>query len=176
MQGVAGRHQPRKMLFCLAEAVRERVRAKLAAARSVTIHSDASKNRLLLLCEMCGDDLVPGHCLLGAADLEDDCSAAGLMTTVLRILKDTLTPLMGAPWREVETTKDLQAWVTLRASLKCLTRMRQETSSWRGACCSVLIAAEPLATTTMAAEPPPQVAQVAMAAEPQPFRLQFFLI
>eukprot|EP00974_Lingulodinium_polyedra_P076196 7376636-Lingulodinium_polyedra.AAC.1 len=68
------------MLFCLAEAVRERVRAKLAAARSLTFHSDASKNRLLLLCEMCGDDLVPGHCLLGSADLEDDCSAAGLMT------------------------------------------------------------------------------------------------
>ena len=73
LQGVAGRHKLRKMLLCLAEAVRERVRAKLAAARSLTFHSDASKNRLLLLCEMCGDDLVSGQCLLGTADLEDDC-------------------------------------------------------------------------------------------------------
>ena len=85
----------------------------LAAARSLTFHSDASKNRLLLLCEMCGDDLVPGHCLLGTADLEDDCSAAGLMTTVLRILKDLFTPLMGAPRLVAAgvdtTTTDLQA-------------------------------------------------------------------
>ena len=70
MQGVAGRQKLRKMLFCLAEAVRERVRAKLAAARSLTFHSDASKNRLLLLCEMCGDDFVPGRCFLGTADPE----------------------------------------------------------------------------------------------------------
>ena len=108
---MAGRQKLRKMLFCLAEAVREHVRAKLAAARSLTFHSDASKNRLLLLCEMCGDDLVPGHCLLGTANLEDDCSAAGLMTAVLRILKDLFTPLMGAPRRDAkeETTTDLQA-------------------------------------------------------------------
>ena len=109
MKGVAGRHKLRKMLFCLAEAARERARTKLAAARSLTFHSDASKNRLLLLCEMCGYDLVPGHCPLGTADLEDDCSAAGLMTAVLRILKDLLTPLMGAPQAKVETTTDLQA-------------------------------------------------------------------
>ena len=109
MQGVAGRHKLRKMLFCLAEAVRERERARLVAARSLTFHSDSSKNRLLLLCEMCGDDLVPGHGLLGTADLEDDCSAAGLMTAMLRILKDLFTPLIGAPRCVAETTTDVQS-------------------------------------------------------------------
>ena len=54
---------------------------------------------------------MPGHCLLGTADLEDDCSAAGLMTAVLRILNDLFTPLMGAPRHDakVETAPDLQA-------------------------------------------------------------------
>ena len=46
---VGGRHKIRKMLFCLAEAVGERLLQHLGSARSLTFHSDASKNRLLLL-------------------------------------------------------------------------------------------------------------------------------
>ena len=57
---------------------------------------------------MCGDDIVPGHGLLGTADLEDGCWAAGLMTAMLRILKDLFTPLIGAPRRVAETTTDVQ--------------------------------------------------------------------
>ena len=54
---------------------------------------------------------MPGHCLLGTADLEDDCSAAGLLTAVLRILRDLFTPLSGVPRRAAtaETTTDLEA-------------------------------------------------------------------
>ena len=47
--GVGGRRKIRKMLFCLAEAVRERLLEHLESARSLHFHSDASKNRLLLL-------------------------------------------------------------------------------------------------------------------------------
>ena len=52
-----------------------------------------------------------GHCLLGTADLGDDCSAAGLLTAVLRILRDLFTPLSGVPRRAAtaETTTDLEA-------------------------------------------------------------------
>ena len=107
---MAGRCKVRKMIFCLAEAACERVRARLAAARSLTFHSDVSKNRLLLLCEMCGYDLVPGHGLLGTADLEDDPSAAGLTRAMLRILKDLFTPLTGAPRApKAQTETDVQA-------------------------------------------------------------------
>ena len=98
VRGVGKRHKIRNMIFCLAEAVRERARADLALARSLTFHSDASKNRLLLLCQMCGDDLRPRHCLLGTVDMEDDGAAAGIAAAILRILRDLCTPLLGAPF------------------------------------------------------------------------------
>ena len=94
-----GRRKTRKMLFCLAEAARDNVRAIVAAAKSMTIHSDASQNRLLVLTQTCGDDLEQHHELLGTADLGDDCSAAGIGSAVLRILRDLTTPLKGAPFR-----------------------------------------------------------------------------
>ena len=86
-----------RCFFCLAEAVRERLRQHLASARSLTFHSDANKNRLLLLCQFCGADLQPRHGLLGTQSLGDDSSAAGLAIVILRILKSLCTPLSGAP-------------------------------------------------------------------------------
>ena len=87
----------RKMLFCLAEAVRERLRQHLASARSLTFHSDASKNRLLLLCQFCGADLQPRHGLLGTQSLDDDSSAAGITTVILRILRICARRCRGLP-------------------------------------------------------------------------------
>jgi hypothetical protein len=95
--GVGRRQKIRKMLFCLAEAVRERSLQHLESARSLTFHSDANKNRLLLLCQFCGADLQPRHGLLGTQSLGDDSSAAGLAILLLRILKSLCTPLSGAP-------------------------------------------------------------------------------
>ena len=111
MPGVGGRTKVRRMLFCLAEAVRERVRGRLAEARPLTFHSDSSKNRLLLLGQMCGDDLVPRHCLLGTADLGGDPSAAGLTTSMLCILKELCTPLLGGAGcrAQLETQTDATA-------------------------------------------------------------------
>ena len=69
----------------------------LESARSSTFHSDASKNRLLLLRLFCGVDHQPRQGLLGTQSLGDDSSAAGLAVVILRILKSLCTPLSGAP-------------------------------------------------------------------------------
>ena len=95
--GVGGRHKVRKMMFCLAEAVRERFRQHLALAHSLTLHSDANKNRLLLLSQFCGADLQPRHGLLGTQSLDDDCSAAGITMVILRILRICARCCRGPP-------------------------------------------------------------------------------
>ena len=94
--GVGGQHEIPNLLFCLAEVVHERLLQHLASARSLTFHSDASKNRLLL-CQVCGAYLQPQHCLLWTQSLGDDSSAAGLAIVILRILKSLCPPLSGAP-------------------------------------------------------------------------------
>ena len=98
---------------------------------------------LLLLCEMCGSDLVPGNCLLGAADLEGDCSASGRMTAVLRILKDLLTPLTGAPRRaaDAEATTDVQALGHVASIAEVCIVDASADEQLAGGCCSVLAAA-----------------------------------
>eukprot|EP00974_Lingulodinium_polyedra_P127182 11201213-Lingulodinium_polyedra.AAC.1 len=77
---VGKRQQTRKLIFCLAEAAREHARADLALARSLTFHSNASRNRLLLLCQLRGGDLQPRQCLLRTADLVDDPATANIAT------------------------------------------------------------------------------------------------
>ncbi len=114
VEGIGKRHKIRKMLFCLAEAVRTRTRLKLSGARSVTLHSDASKGRLLVRAQMCGDDLEPYHCFLGTTTLGDDATAHGIATSIVRILRDLASPFMGAPGSE-----ELEA----KPNLPALTRM-----------------------------------------------------
>ena len=100
---------PQKMLFCLAEVVRERLRQHLASARSLTFHSDASTNRLLLFCQFCGFDLHLRRGLLGTQSLDDDSSAAGITTVTLKFMRDLCTPLSGAPLTSPpDTVTDLE--------------------------------------------------------------------
>ena len=90
--------QSANMVFCLAEAVREQLPQHLQSTRLLTFHSDANKNRLLLLCQVCGADLQPRHGLLGTQLLGDDNSAAGLAIAILlQIMKSLCTLLSGAP-------------------------------------------------------------------------------
>ena len=95
--GVGGRRKICRRLRCLTEVVRERLLQHLESARSLTFHPDASKHRLMLLCQFCGADLQPRHGLLGTQSLGDDSSAAGLAIVILRILRDLCAPLSGAP-------------------------------------------------------------------------------
>ena len=93
-----------KMKFCLAEAIRVQTRLWLRTARSMTTHSDASKGRLLVRGQMCGEDLCPRHVLLGTANLADDfeSSALGVASAVVACLRDLATPMLGAPFAAAE--------------------------------------------------------------------------
>ena len=61
--GVGGRHKTRKIVFCWAEAVRERLLQHLQSARSLTFQ--------------------PRHGLLGTQSFDDDNSATGLALVIL---------------------------------------------------------------------------------------------
>ncbi len=94
---VGKRKKVKKMKFCLAEAIRVRTRLLIKDALSMTIHSDASKGRLVLRGQMCGKSLIPHHVVLGTANLADDfpSSAWGLASAVATSLRDLATPLKG---------------------------------------------------------------------------------
>ena len=99
LPGVAKRWKVRKMKFCLAEAVRMRTRLQLRKATSMTVHQDASKGRLVMRAQMCGEDLQPTRALLGAVNYVDtfDSSAMGLAAATLHALRELCTPLLHAP-------------------------------------------------------------------------------
>ena len=107
--GVGKRQKLRKMLYCLAEAVRARTRTWLSAAQSLTTHSDASKSRLLVRGQMCGDDLEARYCLLGTEMLSGDSSALGIAESILRVLRDLATPLSSAPGSTTTPDVDMPA-------------------------------------------------------------------
>ena len=103
------------------------------------------------------------------------------MTAVLRILKDLFTPLMGAPQRaaKVETTTDLQALGHVANIAEVFNADAAADEQLAGHMLRCINSGGALGDDDTGGgepvqEPPPQVAQVAM--EPQPFRLQFFLI
>ena len=104
IENVGKRKKLIKMKFCLAEAIRVQTRLWLRTARSMTTHSDASKGRLLVRGQMCGEDLCPRHVLLGTANLADDfeSSALGVASAVVACLRDLATPMLGAPFAAAE--------------------------------------------------------------------------
>ncbi len=112
VRDVGKRHKIRKMKFCLAEAIRVRTRIALKNARSLTIHADGSRGRLVVRGQMCGYGLLPQRHLLGTENqvLHFDSSALGLAGAVVNSLRELATPLLGAPFLaggsapEVDTT------------------------------------------------------------------------
>ena len=94
---IARRRKVRTMKWCLAEALRTRTRLALRAAQSLSLHSDASKGRLLVRGQMCGEDLQPHHALLGTTNLsaDFDSSALGLASAVVTCLSDLAAPSVG---------------------------------------------------------------------------------
>ena len=62
VHGLGCQTKVRSMKFCLAEAIRKRTRDSLPEAMSLTLHSDASKGRLLVRGQFCGEALQPTHC------------------------------------------------------------------------------------------------------------------
>ena len=93
LESVGNRQKVTCMIYCLAEAVRQRTRIWLSCASSLTIHSDASQGRLLARGQMCGHDLCPRYCLLGTEILTNDPSALGISDAIMRALRDLATPL-----------------------------------------------------------------------------------
>ncbi len=97
LDGVGKRKKVTRMIYCLAEAVRQRTRIWLSDASSLTIHSDASQGRLLVRGQMCGHDICPRYCLLGTAVIREDPSALGISEAIVRALRDLATPLCSTP-------------------------------------------------------------------------------
>ena len=82
-----------KMKFCLAEALRTQTRRKLQDQCTLTLHSDASKARLLLRAQGCTPDtLQPMHAVLGTLPMQNGSDAACIAKSVLAILGDLCTP------------------------------------------------------------------------------------
>ena len=100
VQGLGRQAKVRKMKLCLSEAIRKRTRDNLPEAMSLTLHSDASKGRLLVRGQFCGEALQPTHALLGTANVAEDfdCTALGLASAIASILHDLATPFKGAPF------------------------------------------------------------------------------
>lgn len=69
--GVGRRKKVRKMKWCLAEAVRARVRAAIRSAESMSIHADCSKGHLVARALMCGKSLDVSDGLLGIVNMHD---------------------------------------------------------------------------------------------------------
>jgi hypothetical protein len=89
------RQKHRKLVYCLAEAIRNQVRQALRRATSLTVHTDASQNIFVVRGQMCGADLRPCHALLGIQLLGDRSSALDLATSVVRVLATISTPFFG---------------------------------------------------------------------------------
>ena len=84
-QGIGCHAKVSSMKLCLAEAIRKRPRDGLPKAMSLTLHSDASKGRVLARGQFCGEALQPTRVLLGTATVAEDfdCTALGLAPAIL---------------------------------------------------------------------------------------------
>ena len=93
--GAFKRQQLVKVKYCLAEALRCQTRLKLWECNCLTLHSDASKARLVLRAQGCGMDLAPLHALLGCEKLSD-FDAQGIARCIMSMLADICTPFKHA--------------------------------------------------------------------------------
>lgn len=107
-EDVARRKKVRKMKWCLAEAVRERMRDSVRQARSMTVMSDCSKGHLVLRALMCRDDLEVQDGLLGIANMIErgEASSLDLASAVVCILQNLATPCKSPPGHQGCTTMD----------------------------------------------------------------------
>lgn len=55
----------RKMAWCIAEAIGDRIRGQLSKAESIAQHQDVRKNMLIVAMSCCGDSLQPFTCMSG---------------------------------------------------------------------------------------------------------------
>ena len=86
-----------KAKFCLAEALRAKTRLQLQRQCTLTLHSDASKARLLVRAQGCDTSgLEPFHALIGTMPMRHGTDAISIAKAVLTILADLCTPFKGA--------------------------------------------------------------------------------
>ena len=82
-----------KIKFCLAEALRMQTRRKLQDQCTLTLHSDASKARLLLRAQGCtAETQQPMHAVMGTLPTQNGSDAASIAKSVLAILGDLSLP------------------------------------------------------------------------------------
>ena len=107
--GTLKRDKLLKAKYCLAEALRFQTRRDLRSCNCLTLHSDASKGRLLLRVQGCGPQLRPVHALVGCQKLED-FDSHGIAKCVLLMLADLCTPFKHS--ESFETSQALNEDVT----------------------------------------------------------------
>ena len=99
-EGVGREWKVRKMKWCLAEAVRSRVRAAIRSAASMSIHADCSKGHLVVRARMCGEALDVSDGLLGVVNMleRDGSSALDLAMAIVTLMSDLATPCNAPPF------------------------------------------------------------------------------
>ena len=107
--GTLKRDKLLKAKYCLAEALRFQTRRDLRSCNCLTLHSDASKGRLLLRVQGCGPQLRPVHALVGCQKLED-FDSHGIAKCVLLMLADLCSPFKHS--ESFETSQVLNEDVT----------------------------------------------------------------
>ena len=87
------------MKWCLAEAVRQRVRDAIMRAESMSIHADCSKGYLVARALMCGKSLEVEDGLLGVVNMlrRPDASALELAGAIATMVSDLATPCKAPP-------------------------------------------------------------------------------
>ena len=113
----------RKMLFCLAEAARDNLRAALRRAVSASVQQDVRKAQLLLRITCCDEGLRITSAALGQCDLAATGfgqSAVGLMQGTMYIMTKLCTPLLCVPGRACTTQEpdvDMELLTHVRESV-----------------------------------------------------------
>ena len=113
----------RKMLFCLAEAARDNLRAALRRAVSASVQQDVRKAQLLLRITCCDEGLRVTSAALGQCDLAATGfgqSAVGLMQGTMYIMTKLCTPLLCVPGRACTTQEpdvDMELLTHVRESV-----------------------------------------------------------
>lgn len=93
---VACRKKVLKMSWCLAEALKDRQRARLGKAQVIAIHQDAREQHLLVKFSAVGVDLQPLHGVLGIAR-DYGTTAKDTYQATVEVLKQFCTPRLQPP-------------------------------------------------------------------------------
>jgi hypothetical protein len=95
------RNKQRKVVYCLAESIRQLTRKVLRGADVACLMQDCRKGRLQIRFSCCSPSMTSTRGVFGEANLarDFDCSADGIKQGTLQILKNYCTPRSSLPFK-----------------------------------------------------------------------------